>query len=115
MSVRELLERRLLEIPKLSQRPSRRGHGSTYFAGDHEVAHFHGEERIDVRLTRGRIHPTGSVREFDKRVTTRGPSADWVAVRIEEVQDVPLALSLVKEAIETSLRDPDDRDSTEAG
>jgi hypothetical protein len=36
---------------------------------------------------------------FDARVRTRGPSAEWVAVQIGTAQDIPLAVSLVEEAV----------------
>lgn len=98
MSVRDQLERRLEEVPGLVRRPSGRRHEHTYFAGDREIAHFHGDERMDVRLTRELIRQRVSQRAFDDRVRTRGPSADWIAVRVTAVDDISLALSLVEDA-----------------
>ena len=97
--MRSELEQRLAEIPGLKRGPSRFGHESAYFAGGREVAHFHGEERMDVRLTRERIRERASEGGFDERVRTRGASADWVEVRVTRRQDFPLALSLVEEAV----------------
>jgi hypothetical protein len=57
---------------------------------------------MDVRLTREQIHPRVFERAFDERVRTRGPSADWVAVRVAELEDLPLALSLVREAVQAN-------------
>jgi hypothetical protein len=102
MSVRAELERRLVKVPGLVPRPSRRGHGDTYFAGDREIAHFHGDERLDVGLTRDAIRQRAPEHPFDERVRTRGATADWVAVRVKEDRDVSLALSLVREAIRTN-------------
>ena len=107
MSIREELERRLPEVPGVDRRPSRRGHGYTYFAGDREIAHFHGDLRLDVRLTRERIRQRVSERSFDERVRTRGPSADWVAVRVVADQDLTLALSLVEEAVRAGMEQRD--------
>jgi hypothetical protein len=99
MPVRDDLERRLTEIPGVARRPSRWGHAHAYFVGDREIAHFHGDQRIDVRLTKERIRELASEGTFDERVKTRGPSADWVAVRVAEVRDLALALFLVREAV----------------
>ena len=107
MSVRDELERRLAEIPGVIRRPSRKGHGHTYSVGDREIAHFHGDQRLDVRLTREWIRRRVSERPFDERVHTRGPSADWVAVSVVGDQDLTLALSLVGEAVRANLEEND--------
>jgi hypothetical protein len=99
MSAREELEVRLQQIPELGRRPSRYGDSFSYFVADREIAHFHGDGRMDVRLTRERIRLHKAEQPFDERVRTRGPSADWVAVRVSEPGDVALALELVEEAI----------------
>jgi luciferase-like monooxygenase len=99
MSVREDLERRLTRIPGVTRQPSRRGSGYSYFAGDQEIAHFHGDHRLDVRLTREVIGQRKANAGFDARVRTRGPTADWVAVSVEEEKDIPLAIALVEAAL----------------
>ncbi|MGA8302116.1 MAG: luciferase family protein [Thermoplasmata archaeon] len=101
MSTREELERRLTELPGVVRQPARRGHGYSYFVGDREIAHFHGDERLDVRLTKERIRRRLREGTFDWRVRTRGPSAEWVAVRVSEAPDILLAVALVEEAIRT--------------
>jgi hypothetical protein len=99
MSVREELERELAAVPGVTRHPARRGHGFAYFSGEQEIAHFHGEERLDVRLTREEIRKRATARAFDERVHVRGPSADWVAVHLAAAGDVSLALSLVRDAV----------------
>jgi hypothetical protein len=99
MSVRDELAGRLVQIPGVIRHPSPKGHGDAFFAGDREIAHFHGDQRLDVRLTRELIGQRKSEHAFDERVRTRGPSADWVAVRIAGAQDLPLALSLAEDAV----------------
>jgi hypothetical protein len=111
MSVREELERRLVVIQGVVRRPARRGRGHSYFVGEQEIAHFHGEERMDVRLTRERIQQRLAEGGFDPRVRTRGPSADWVAVRVVEAPDLPLALSLAAEAVATLVNASDEAQS----
>ena len=107
MSVRDELERRLTAIPGLARRASRRGRGHTYFAGDREIAHFHGDQRLDVRLTAEAIRQRVSERAFDERVRTRGPSAEWVAIQVVGDQDLPLALSLVEAAVRANAQQSD--------
>jgi hypothetical protein len=99
MSVREELEQRLSEIPGVTRHPSRFGDADSYFSGDREIAHFHGDQRLDVRLTKEVIRERKAEHAFDARVRTRGPSAEWVAVQIGTAQDIPLAVSLVEEAV----------------
>jgi hypothetical protein len=99
MSVREELERRLSALPELEQRPSRFGHSKSYFVGQREIAHFHGDTRMDVRLTKEEIRRLKSEQALDHRVRTRGPSAEWAEVHVAELTDIPYALLLVEEAI----------------
>jgi hypothetical protein len=99
VSVREELERKLLEIPGVVRGPSRYGHGAAYRCGIREIAHFHGEERMDIRLTREVIRLRRAEGGFDRRVRTRGPSADWVELLVTSADDIQIAIHLVEEAV----------------
>ncbi|MCI4337448.1 MAG: DUF5519 family protein [Thermoplasmata archaeon] len=88
----------LREIPGLEQRASRYGDGLSYFVGEREIAHFHGDSRMDVRLTREAIRARKREGTLDPRVETRGSSADWISVAVGEPRDIALALELVEEA-----------------
>lgn len=66
---------------------------------DTEIAHFHGDQRMDVRLTKERIRELRAQGAFDSRVSTRGPTAHWVAVRVAEEADVAAAVRWVEEAV----------------
>lgn len=99
MSVRSSLERGLSALPELESRPSRYGHSSSYFVGDREIAHFHRDSRMDVRLTKEVIRRLKAEQALDHRVRTRGSSAEWAEVRVAEERDVPYAIYLVEEAI----------------
>ncbi|HEV2428851.1 MAG TPA: luciferase family protein [Thermoplasmata archaeon] len=98
VSLREELEGRLAGMPGLTRLPGRRGTGSRWVAGNQEIAHFHGEERLDIRLTKERIRSHVLEQRFDERVRTRGPSAEWINLRLTRSADLDLALSLVAEA-----------------
>jgi hypothetical protein len=97
--VREELERKLTALPGLEKRRSRYGDSMSYFVGDREIAHFHGDSRMDVRLTKEEIRRLRSEGALDPRVRTRGPSAEWAEVHVLGLKDVPYAVSLVEEAI----------------
>lgn len=99
VSVRPEVERELDRLPGLDRRPSRHGDGRSYFVAEREIAHFHGEARLDVRLTKERIAEMRSERTLDARIRTRGPSAQWVALPLVSPKDVPLAIHLVEEAM----------------
>ena len=99
MTVREELERRLEQLPGMERGPSRYGHGSSYFTGGREIAHFHGETRMDVRLTKEEIRFRKEEGPLDPRIKTRGPSAEWAEVHVEKLSDIPLAVALVEDAI----------------
>jgi hypothetical protein len=87
------------QLPGLAHRPSRYGDALSYFVGDREIAHFHGDGRMDVRLTKDRIRELKQEGTLDGRVKTRGASANWAAVRVSQASDVPYAIRLVEEAI----------------
>jgi hypothetical protein len=99
MSPREELERKLAAIPDLVRRRSRFGNAYAYFVGAREIAHFHGDGRIDVRLTRQRIREMKIEDVLDPRVRTRGPSADWATIPLDAGRDVALAVELVEDAM----------------
>jgi Family of unknown function (DUF5519) len=98
MTARQELEQRLPAIPGVTRKASRSGRGLSYFAGGRETAHFHGETRMDVRLTKEEIQRRKSEGTLDLRVITRGPSAEWVEVHVRAMGDVAFVLELVKDA-----------------
>jgi methylated-DNA-protein-cysteine methyltransferase related protein len=98
-SVREELDRALRAIPGVARRVSRWGTEPAYFVGDREIAHFHKDGRMDVRLTRAVIRERKSLGSLDRRIRTRGPSSEWVAVDAAHHGDAALVLALVEEAV----------------
>jgi hypothetical protein len=86
----------------ISTRPSRYGHGPSYVTGGREIAHFHGETRLDVRLTRAEIRRRKVDRALDPRIHLRHASGDWAEVSVETPKDLAFALELVEEALRTN-------------
>jgi hypothetical protein len=99
MSVRGEIERRLAGVPGLTPRESRYGHGLAFYVGRREVVHFHGAERMDVRLTAEVIQRRMRDGLLDDRVRPEGGAREWVKVRVTEVGDVALAIALAQEAV----------------
>jgi hypothetical protein len=99
MSIRRDIERRLASLPGLTPRESRYGHGLAFYVGHREVVHFHGEERMDVRLTAVVIQRRRREGAFDDRVTPEGGAPNWVKVRLSGAKDVALAVLLVEDAV----------------
>jgi len=102
VTVRKDLEKRIIELPGVEQRPSRYGHGASYFTGGREIAHFHGETRMDVRLTKEEIRLRKEEGTLDPRIRTRGPSAEWAEVHVETESDIPFAVGLVEDAVRSN-------------
>ena len=108
MSVRGDIERRLRAVPGLTPRESRYGHGLAFYVGRREVVHFHGDERMDVRLTSEVILRRKREGEFDRRVTPEGGAPNWVKVRVSGPRDIALAVVLAEEAVRANApRDAD--------
>lgn len=99
MSVRRDIERRLTSIPGLTPRESRYGHGLAFYVGRREVVHFHGNQRMDVRLTAGVVQRRRREGGLDDRVTPEGGAPNWVKVRVSEARDIALAVVLAEEAV----------------
>jgi Family of unknown function (DUF5519) len=99
MSVRGDIERRLTSLPGLTPRQSRYGHGLAFYVGRREVVHFHGDQRMDVRLTAGVIQQRRREGGLDDRVTPEGGAPNWVKVRVTEMRDIALAVALAEEAV----------------
>jgi hypothetical protein len=97
--VRAELEAKIAALPGVEERVSRYGHGRSFAAGGREIAHFHGETRMDVRLTREEIRRRRADGTLDPRLVTRGAYSEWVEVTVTDTRDLAFALSLVEEAI----------------
>jgi hypothetical protein len=97
--IRDELDLRITALPGLVRRTSRWGTEPAYCLGQREIAHFHKDGRLDIRLTRNLIRERRAAGGLDPRVVTRGPSSDWVAVFASRPSDLPLVLALVEDAM----------------
>lgn len=86
----------LRRLPDVEEAPSQ-FHGQTAFWIDgREFLHFHGEETVEIRLTRKLIRDVE-----DERVAHRSRTSDWLIVPARERA---LVLRLARQALEANRR-----------
>jgi len=94
------LVKKLEKIPGLVNRQSKFAPIDAVFYKDKEIAHFHHDHEIDVRLTKkvirseGLNHPKGS-----KLHKHRSPSSEWIEIRYKKPADVTEVVRLFKLAV----------------
>ncbi len=98
-ALREELEYRIAAVPGVERKVSRYGHGQSFAVGGREIVHFHGDSRMDVRLTREEIRKRKRDGTLDPRLIARGPGSEWVEIRILGPRDLAFALSIVEAAV----------------
>ena len=66
-----------------------------------EFAHFHDDNELDIRLTKGVIRSEGLTHPVDSRVhPNRSRNSPWIEVRFSKPVDLERLVNLVKLAIE---------------
>ncbi len=91
----------LEKIPRLEDRPSKVAGGSAIFYHDKEIAHFHHDNEIDVRLTKKIIQKEGLNHYDDSTIHKhRSISSEWIEIRFKTAKDVNEVVRLFKLALE---------------
>ncbi len=99
--LRKLLIKKLEQIPDLEDRPSKVAGGSAIFYKEKEIAHFHDDNEIDVRLTRKVIRREGLNHPTDSKIHThRSTNSEWIEIRFRKLEDVVEVVRLFKLALE---------------
>jgi len=99
--LRAELVKRLERISGLEDRPSKVAGGSAIFYRDKEIAHFHHDNEIDVRLTRKIIRREGLNHPTDSKIHKhRSPSSDWIELRFKKPEDLDVGIWLFKLTLE---------------
>lgn len=99
--LKQNLVEKLELIPNVEARPSKVAGGSALFFKNKEIAHFHHDNEIDIRLTKkvikreGLSHPTDS--DFHHH---RGPGSEWIELRYRSQKQVEEVVRLFKLALE---------------
>jgi hypothetical protein len=102
MSVlRKELIKKLARIPGLEDRPSKVAGGSAIFFNGKEIAHFHDDNEIDVRLTKKIIKREGLSHPTDSKIHRhRTPNSQWIEIRFKTSRDLVEVVRLFKLALE---------------
>ncbi len=91
MNLRLELTSRILDIPFVEERKSKFGSEFAFFFGKREIAHFHSNETIDIRLTKRLIK--------DRKLTEKAPKSDWHEVIFTKEADLPRIVELIQAAV----------------
>jgi hypothetical protein len=75
------------------------GDGPAVFVGKREIAHFHPDGSLDVRLTKKLIRARHDELRADARVTLRPGASDWLEVSIVTSADTNFAARLATDAV----------------
>lgn len=90
----------LERIEGLSAQPSRVAGGTALFFRGKEIAHFHHDRELDLRLTKKVIKELGLVHPERSTVhPKRAASSQWIEVRYESPSDVARVVELVRLAV----------------
>jgi hypothetical protein len=98
--LRAELVKKLERISGLEDRPSKVRGGSAIFYHDKEIAHFHHDNEIDIRLTKKIIRKEGLNHYDDSEVHKhRSPNSEWIEIRFRTSEDVDEVVRLFKLAL----------------
>jgi hypothetical protein len=104
-SLRDALIAGLLRFPpEVEEHRSRFAPIMAWRVSGREFLHFHGENEIDLRLTRAVIRDQRDRLRANRRVDLRQHSSHWIRVSLSSPGDVRFALRLVKLAVVANRR-----------
>lgn len=100
--------------PDLRQTVPSCGSGQALGSERGEIAHFHSDRDVDLRLT------DRAIRRFAKDFNDSGairvvPGSQWVTIRLDVASDVDLLMTLVSVALKAQLAWPDPAGRPDAG
>ncbi len=100
-SLKKTLIAKLEKIKGLEDRPSKVAGGSAIFYKNKEIAHFHNDNEIDVRLTKKLIRKEALVHPTDSQIHHhRSANSEWLEIRYHKAADVDEVVRLFKLALE---------------
>lgn len=99
MKLKAQLVEQLEKIPGLEDRPSKVAGGSALFYKNKEIAHFHHDNEVDVRLTKKIIKAEGLSHPEDSKFHQRTPSSEWIELRFTRKEHLEEVVRLFKLAL----------------
>ena len=101
ITLRRQLVGKLEKIPDIEQLPSKIAGGSAIFFKGKEVAHFHSNNKIDIRLTKSVIKAEGLEHPADSIFHTgRKPGSHWIELSFRTTSQMIEIVRLFKLALE---------------
>jgi hypothetical protein len=97
----ELLRRlrtALLRIDGIAESGSAFSEGDAFWVNGTQIAHFAGDDTIELRLTRREIAARRAELKSDHRVILRPSGADWMTLRFMSPRDVERIIELARVA-----------------
>ncbi len=94
----ETLDAKVCSLAGVQRTKSRWSNETAYVIKGKEFAHFHGQNELDVRLTRVFQRKFGSRLEEDSRIRLRPRPSEWIAITLATKEDTDFAFELVKQA-----------------
>lgn len=99
-SLKQRLLDRLAGIEGLTAEPSPVAGGTALVHRGREIAHFHHDHELDLRLTRALIAASGLSHPRDSVVhPKRAASSHWIELRLQDADDVERVAGWVEQAI----------------
>ncbi|BDM69795.1 hypothetical protein HEK616_32820 [Streptomyces nigrescens] len=105
MNLAEHANARLADWPALSQGRACCGARYCLCSGAQEIVHFHGDNKVDVHLTRDMIDRLRPALRNSSALELPAASG-WVTVRLEAGSDIDLLATLVSAALLATGRQP---------
>ncbi len=105
MTLKVELQARILDHPEIEMRKSRFSGVEAFYVQTREIAHFHSNQEIDIRLTCGEIKKRKLAHSEDKRIHVPRASGDWVEVTFKSLRDLPFVQELVVSAARENLKE----------
>ena len=93
------VRRGLLGIDGVIESPGNFTDDDAFWVNGKDIAHFHGKNAIELRLTKAEISARRSELRDDPRFELRRGTSDWITVRYASLRDVALVLELAKIAV----------------
>ena len=88
----------LLATPQVMESGGTFTDGDAYWVNGKEIAHFHGDADVELRLTRGLISEQRSRLKSDPRIQLRPGTSDWITIHLAKTAAVAMLAELAEMA-----------------
>ncbi len=95
-SLADLLDERIQSLPQVDKRKSKWSSNDAYSIKGREFVHFHGSNKIDIRLTKKLQKKFADMIKGDARVESRIRPSEWVMLTLLKTNDVEFAYHLIR-------------------